>query len=247
MYDEICELYHLVYDDWEAAIAQQAQALDGLFGRLGVVRPAKLLDVSCGIGTQAIGLAALGYQVSASDLSAGAVERAKREAASRELDITCQVADMRTCADIWPDDFDVVLSADNSIPHLPGRREIQSAATQFFRCLRSGGVVVVGLRNYTADEARTSPQVWPYGFRHQNGERYFVFQTRDWDGDAYRVGMYFVREARDGLAARVVAGTSTYYAISMQELKDVFSDVGFTEVQSFDDVLHQPVVAARRP
>ena len=33
-----------------------------------------ILDVACGIGTQTLGLAALGHRVTASDLSAGAVE-----------------------------------------------------------------------------------------------------------------------------------------------------------------------------
>jgi hypothetical protein len=30
MYDEIATLYHLVYRDWNAAIAQQAAALDAI-------------------------------------------------------------------------------------------------------------------------------------------------------------------------------------------------------------------------
>jgi hypothetical protein len=30
MYDEIATLYHLVYPDWNAAIAQQASALDAV-------------------------------------------------------------------------------------------------------------------------------------------------------------------------------------------------------------------------
>jgi glycine/sarcosine N-methyltransferase len=77
MYDEIATLYHLVYPDWNAAIARQAAALDAIIREHVGPPPQSILDVSCGIGTQALGLAALGYAVTASDLSSAAVERAR--------------------------------------------------------------------------------------------------------------------------------------------------------------------------
>ena len=100
MYDEIATLYHLVYSDWNAAIAQQAAALDAIIREHVGPPPRSILDVSCGIGTQALGLAALGHAVTASDLSSAAVERAHREAAQRNLAIDFTVADMRQCAEV---------------------------------------------------------------------------------------------------------------------------------------------------
>lgn len=97
MYDEIATLYHLVYPDWNAAIAQQAAALDAIIRQRVGPPPRSILDVSCGIGTQALGLAALGHAVTASDLSSAAVERARLEAAQRNLTIDFTVADMRRC------------------------------------------------------------------------------------------------------------------------------------------------------
>ncbi len=79
MYDEIADLYHLIYPDWDEAVSAQATALDGLIRRI-VIDAGSVLDVSCGIGTQALGLAGLGYQVTASDLSPGAIVRARKEA-----------------------------------------------------------------------------------------------------------------------------------------------------------------------
>ena len=55
-YDELAPFYHLIFPDWEASIRRQAEALDGVIrerwgdGRLSI------LDVACGIGTQALGL-----------------------------------------------------------------------------------------------------------------------------------------------------------------------------------------------
>src|SRR5690349_4319515 len=100
MYDEIATVYHLIYPDWNAAIGQQAAALDTVIRAHVGPPPCSILDVSCGIGTQALGLAALGYAVTASDLSSGAVERARREAALRNLAIDFTVADMRRCAQV---------------------------------------------------------------------------------------------------------------------------------------------------
>ena len=44
------------------------------------------------------------------------------EAAERNLAIDFPVADLRRCAEVHGSGFDVVLSADNSIPHLLRRR-----------------------------------------------------------------------------------------------------------------------------
>jgi glycine/sarcosine N-methyltransferase len=246
MYDDIAELYHLVYEDWEHAIERQSAALDALFRKLIGPPPLSLLDVSCGIGTQALGLAAMGYTVTASDLSPGAVDRARREAAQRGLTIDFSVADMRAYADARSNRYDIVISADNSIPHLR-QTEVARAVAGFYQCLRPGGVAVVGLRDYRPDEDRNSPQMWPYGFRHHNGHRYFVLQTRDWDGDSYRVAMYFVREAEGDRAAQVTAGVSTYHAIGVQRVMSIFTDAGLSEVHRIDGVLHQPIVVGRRP
>lgn len=246
MYDDIVSLYHLVYSNWNQAIKQQGVALNNVVNTLIGSAPLSILDVSCGIGTQALGLAALGHTVTASDLSAAAVERARKEAISRGLEITFKVADMRQCAETHGSGFDVVLSADNSLPHLPGEDEVRTALQNFYKCLRKDGVAIVNLREYREDEDRSSPQMWPYGFRYEGGDRYFVFQTRDWNNNVYDVAMYFVREVKEGTPASVTAGLSRYYAITVDRLMFLFGEVGFTDVQRLDGILHQPIVVGRR-
>jgi SAM-dependent methyltransferase len=254
MYDDIASLYHLIYPNWDEAIKQQADALNDVLSNLmgsaprsrSVGSAESILDVSCGIGTQALGLAALGHTMTASDLSAAAVDRARTEAISRGLDITFKVADMRQCAEVHGSGFDVVLSADNSLPHLPGENEVQIALQGFYNCLRTDGIAIVNLRDYREDEDRASPQMLSYGFRNRGSERYFVFQTRDWIDDVYDVGMYFVREARAGNPAGVTAGLDRYYAITVERLMFLFQQVGFTNVQRLDGILHQPIVVGCR-
>jgi SAM-dependent methyltransferase len=245
VYDDIAARYHLVYPDWNAAIAQQAAALDAIIRRHVGPPPRSILDVSCGIGTQALGLAALGHAVTASDLSSGAVERARREAARRNLAIDFTVADMRRCAEVHGSGFDIVLSADNSIPHLLGDDAIREALGSFYRCIRPGGITILGVRDYST-EGSSSPQLVPYGFRSDGDDRYFVFQTRDWDGDFYDVAMYFIREGRGSRPSAVTAGSSRYYAVPIDRLVSLLEETSFIEIQRLDGVMHRPVLVARR-
>jgi 2-polyprenyl-3-methyl-5-hydroxy-6-metoxy-1,4-benzoquinol methylase len=54
------------------------------------------LDCTCGIGTQALGLAALGYSVVGTDISTEAIRRARTEAETRGLNAQFRVADLRS-------------------------------------------------------------------------------------------------------------------------------------------------------
>jgi glycine/sarcosine N-methyltransferase len=71
--DDLAPYYSLIYDEWQAAVTRQAAWLDGLI-KERCVDATRILDVACGIGTQAIGLAKLGYAVTANDISAAAVQ-----------------------------------------------------------------------------------------------------------------------------------------------------------------------------
>src|SRR4051812_26544130 len=98
-YDPFAPYYHLVYENWAASVTRQGQALDRIIRDVsgGDDRAARtVLDVACGIGTQSLGLAALGYHVTASDLSGASVARAGKEATDRGLTIAFSVADMRS-------------------------------------------------------------------------------------------------------------------------------------------------------
>jgi 2-polyprenyl-3-methyl-5-hydroxy-6-metoxy-1,4-benzoquinol methylase len=93
--------------------------------------PLSVLDVSCGIGTQTLGLAALGHRLTASDVSVAAVEHAQREVSQRRLPIAFRVGDMQLCRDLHGSVFDVVLSADKAVPHLLSDEAILEAFRGF--------------------------------------------------------------------------------------------------------------------
>ena len=171
-YDELAPYYHLLYPDWEASMVRQSHGLAAVLQEFGVPPGAPILDAACGIGTQALGLSMLGYQVTASDLAPAAVARASREAESRGLHIAFSVADLRELAAVFSAPFAAVLACDNAVPHLLSDREILRAFSQCHRTLAPGGVLLISVRDYAAIERR-SPDVRPYGSRTEGRCLYF--------------------------------------------------------------------------
>jgi SAM-dependent methyltransferase len=238
-YGELTEHYHLIYPDWGKSIQRQADALDAVI-REEWPNTEAVLDVSCGIGTQALGLAGLGYRVTASDLSSEAVERAKREASARGLDISYSVADMRDAYRHHARQFDVVISCDNSMPHLLSDRAILEALEQLHQCTRPGGGCIVTVRDYEQEDL-SCQQIKPYGIRDENGVRWLLWQVWDPHGTTYTVTLYIV-EDRGESDCHTHVMRSTYYAISIGQLERLMGQAGFEQVRRYDDRYFQPMV-----
>jgi 2-polyprenyl-3-methyl-5-hydroxy-6-metoxy-1,4-benzoquinol methylase len=75
-YDALANEYHLIFDDWWSSAQWQGQVLAQLLAAEGVAPPARVLDCTCGIGTQALPLAGLGYAMTGIDLSEASIDRA---------------------------------------------------------------------------------------------------------------------------------------------------------------------------
>src|SRR5438105_4222402 len=118
-YDSLASDYHLIFAKWEEAVVRHGEILDKLIRtQLNVSSAPPLLDCSCGIGTQAIGLALRGYRVHASDVSSKAVERAQKEAQALNVPMTFSIADFHYLDTQIARIYRVVLSCDNALPHL---------------------------------------------------------------------------------------------------------------------------------
>lgn len=243
-YDALAPFYHLVYENWNESIERQSTALDALIRSLAPDRARTVLDLACGIGTQSLGLAAKGYRVTASDISPAAVERACREAEARGLDLAWSVADMRRAHDHHGGGFDVVLCADNALPHLLTDDEILGALREFYKCTRPDGLCLITVRDYAALE-RGGVQFRPYGVRTENGVRHLLFQVWEWRGDLYDFHFYITRDLGDECKTWVMR--STYYAITIDRLAELMTQAGFHSVRRHDGAFFQPVLAGLHP
>ncbi|HEX6371779.1 MAG TPA: class I SAM-dependent methyltransferase [Longimicrobium sp.] len=245
-YDALAPFYHLIFPDWDASIARQAAALDEVIrAEADAAAERTVLDAACGIGTQALGLAALGYGVTASDLSAGAVARLRGEAARRGLAIDAAVADMRDAWEAHGRTFGVVLCADNALAHLLTDGEILDALRGFRRCTAPGGICLVSIRDYASIDPHTT-QMHPYGVREEDGARWVLFQVWDPRPPLYETSMYVVEDRREaGVQTRVMRTTS--YALPVARLMELMRQAEFADVRRLDGAFYQPLVIGRRP
>lgn len=224
-YDELADDYHLIYPDWDASLRRQGDALDALIGQ----DRASVLDCSCGIGTQAIGLALRGHRVTGTDLSPRAAARAAREAARRSLTLRTAAADMRRLP--FPDGrFDTVVCADNSLPHLLTEQDVHAALAEMRRVLRPAGLLLVSTRFYDDllrdRPASTAPQVHRFA---GGGERSVTFQLWHWhdDSEHYDMEHFQLLPANGDWCVQV--RRTTYWALGRDRLTGLAVDAGFVE------------------
>jgi SAM-dependent methyltransferase len=207
----------------------------------------ELLDFACGIGTQAIGLAALGYRVTGTDLSPAAVARARTEAAQRGLRLRFEQADMRAVDRVVDGPFDVVLAADNALPHLACEDEIRHAVSSLSTILRPGGLFLTSLRDYDA-ALISHPSSTPPVFIEQDGHRRIVHQVWEWlDERCYRVHLHIALESGSSWHCRHHVGW--YRALRRAELDRILRAAGLSDPgwhMPEKTGYHQPLVIARK-
>ncbi len=244
LYKELTPFYHLVYPDWAQSSARQAAQLDKIIRENWGDAAQTILDAACGIGTQTLGLAALGYQVTASDLSEAAIERARQEAEHRGFKIPFSVADMRQAYAHHQRQFDVVMACDNAVPHLLSDADLLQAFEQFYQCTRIGGGVILSVRDYDRVD-RSGVHLKPEGVRLENGQRYIMFQVWEFDGDIYDLSIYIVKD-EGGRECTTQVMRGQYYSVGTDKLLSLLRQAGYDRVRRLDDVFFQPVLIGTR-
>ncbi|MFE3269323.1 class I SAM-dependent methyltransferase [Streptomyces sp. NPDC059215] len=245
-YDELAPDYHLMFQDWDASMAYQAEVLSELVRQSLGTGPHAVLDCSCGIGTQAIGLARAGHQVVGSDLSPVAAARAAAEAASRGSRIPAAAADMRQLP-FRETSFDVVLCADNSLTHLLSGRDLRTALLGMRRVLRDDGLLVITVRSY--NEARqTRPTSTPPQVSQTRDGQAITFQLWHWheDGERYDLEHFQLVPAKNTWQVRV--RRTTHWALTSPQLTEFVTDAGFTNTTWHSPAssgYYQPVLTAQ--
>ena len=245
-YDDLADYQHLVFQDWNRSIAWQAGLFGPLLERDLAPRPLHILDCACGIGTQALGLAARGHIVTGLDLSPAAIARAHREALARGLAIQFETADMRDLSTLPAAGFDAALAADNALPHLLDAHDLSLALAQIAARLRPGGLFLATIRDYDAVLAARPPAP-PPSFFQDGPYRRIHHQVWDWTSDRqYTVHLYLTRETAAGWESRHFMGV--YRAWLRDELAALARQAGFAEAvwrMPVESGFYQPMLLAR--
>jgi glycine/sarcosine N-methyltransferase len=243
-YDELAPHYHLIFENWEDSIARQAAALGPILQlECGSPNTTRVLDCACGIGTQALGLARLGFRVSGCDASSGAVERAQMEASQRGLDFQLSVANMLDLTSLEDSHFDAVICMDNALPHLETTEQLVQAAAQIRMKLRPGGLLMASIRDYDR-LIEERPAAQGPSFYSDQGHRRIVFQVWDWlDDRRYMFHLYITRQGAKGW--QTVHTAAAYRALLRNELAAALQQAGFINTRWLlpsESGFYQPII-----
>jgi SAM-dependent methyltransferase len=240
-YDELAPYYKYLYPDWEASLVRQSTALDAVIREYFDHQIHSILDAACGIGTQSLGLAQRGYQVTATDISAGEIEKARSEATRRGLEINFSVADMRQLSGMYPVKFDLVIACDNAIPHLLSEADILQAFEQFYACTTEGGGCIISVRDYENME-RGGRKFYPRLVQEVPGSKLLIFDVWEFDGDYYDISLYFLEDRGEATAQAKIIRGGRYYCVTIPTLEGLLQKAGFKRVITLRDRFFQPLL-----
>ena len=244
-YDTLATQYDKLFADWQATTKEQAAILDRLFRQAGFDEAARVLDCACGIGTQAIGLAALGYRVTASDISEAELREARARAAQNGVELPVKRADFRRLEEVFGEKFDIVMAMDNALPHMFTREDLEAAVRSMVERLAPGGLLAASIRDYDALLLSKPPYSPPYIHKTEKGQK-VSFQTWDWEGDHYRLVQYIID---DEGALQVSKFACEYRAVRREELTELLLAAGCREVAWLfpeETGFYQPIVVAKK-
>jgi SAM-dependent methyltransferase len=250
-YDAMAQDYRQIFGDWRQSVPRHGEILHKLLTLSGMSAPRHLLDCTCGIGTQAIGLAMKGYQVHGTDLSPASIEQARINAGTFTtiLEPTFAVADLLDPVATWTAQYEVVISCDNAVAHFFSDEELDQAMWAMYQQLERNGLLLISLRDYDAI-LQNPPHTTPlYVYDDENGRR-IIYQIWDWDQAfrIYNMQLFMTWQEQDLWQTRVYE--TRMRAIRRAEIEAALLRQGFTDI-SYYPVLetgyHQPILTARKP
>ena len=244
-YDNMAGQYDKLFLDWQATTQEQAEMLEKIFRENGYGRDAKVLDCACGIGTQAIGLARLGYDVTGSDISDGELAEAKARAAKNGVSARFIHADFCALSETFQDPFELIICMDNALPHMLTKEDLEAAVKSIAGQLAEGGMFVASIRDYDALLTQKPPYSPPYIHQTPSGQR-VSFQTWHWNEDRYKLVQYIIDD-EDALQVHKFA--CEYRATTRSEISSLLLRHGCSKVSWLfpeETGFYQPIVVAKK-
>ena len=244
-YNNLASQYDKLFADWQNTTREQAVILDKIFRTHGFNNSAKVLDCACGIGTQAIGLALKGYNVTASDISEEELKQAKMRAKENGASINFEKANFCYLEKVFDNKFDIVIAMDNALPHMLSKSDLNLAIKSISDRVIDGGIFVASIRDYD-DLLKTKPPYSPpYIHKTENGKR-VCFQTWEWNKNNYKLIQYIIEDEK---TLSISKFGCEYRAFERKELTDLLTANGFRKIEWLfpkDTGFYQPIVVAKK-
>jgi len=252
-YNAFAPEYTAIFQDWQRSVGRQADVLAAMIERLQSLPSAEtttVLDVTCGIGTQAIGLATKGYRVHGTDISPDAIAQARQNVDHFDVPVrpTFEVANLLQPPRVTKT-YDVVLSADNSIAHFLTDTDLRKALTSMLLQLKSGGLLMLSLRDYDRLVMLPPRSTEPIASETPNGRR-VTFQLWNWDDNhqTYAMEQFILRQV--GNEWQTTQLTTQLRAWQRDDLEEILLQQGLNNItwhMPKDSGYYQPIVSALKP
>ncbi|RMG71983.1 MAG: class I SAM-dependent methyltransferase [Chloroflexi bacterium] len=245
-YDAIAEHYPYFFRDWQTQLEREGLGLRAIFRNKGVVR---VLDASCGAGTQSVSLATLGFDVVAADPSPGMLRKAQEIAAQYNVSEKIEFvrSDFLSLLDVVEPPFDAVISKGNALPHLLLDEEIEMTIRIFYELLRPGGILVIGMRDF-APFMEERPRFIPGSITVDPDDNEFItFDVWEWEDGPPVIAtqnLYIIKGK--GKDYRAMKRKVVYRPLSTDEVKVVLLEAGFEEPEDKADRTER-ILVARKP
>ncbi|MDH2428388.1 class I SAM-dependent methyltransferase [Sphaerisporangium sp. TRM90804] len=231
---------------WRAAVPERTTAAEvGFVARVAGLAPgSRVLDVACGSGRHALGLARRGCRVTGLDVSAEAIEYARAAAAAERLDLDLRQGDMRELpADVRGDVAMCMGNAFGYLEHDGTRRFLAGLAG----LVVPGGALILDYafvaESLLPNLALEEPPMTIGGVEAVSVNEYDVVNSRWLTSFTFRRG---TREHR---------GTSVQHVYTTAEVVRLVTEAGFAAVELYGDADGAPfrfgsprlLLVARRP
>ena len=248
-YDAWAVDYDAAYTDWVVSVRTQGGLIAGALAERGLVPGARVLDCTCGIGTQAIGLALAGHDVCGSDISVAEIERARAEAAKFGVSAEFAAADLLDLRGTLPEGwtaFDAVITA-NSLTHMADEDMLVRAFEQMRLACRSGGIVAVTNRDYDSLGQPVSTAVQR---STSAGTQRVSLQLWDWavDGRSYRMTDLLLTRPESSVDGDWImrSRSTTLHAWRRADIERAAGRAGLADVH-WHETTWQPIATFRSP
>lgn len=244
-YNNMASHYDKLFLDWKTTTHEQAVFLSEIFRENGFDYTSKILDCACGIGTQAIGLALLGYNVTGSDISEGEIVEAKKRAAQNKIEICFKQVDFCNLSNTFTEKFDIIIAMDNALPHMLSSIALENAVKSIANQMKHGGMFVASIRDYDKLLKEKPTYSAPYIHKTEHGQR-VSFQTWQWAGENYKFIQYIID---DEGKLQISKFECEYRATCREELTNLLLSNGCNKViwkLPEETGFYQPVVIAKK-
>lgn len=234
-YGEYAWAYDLVI---EQPVQSQCDFVAEMLARRGVVAGASVLDAGCGIGSHALELARLGYNVTGLDFSPQLIIEAQRRARLAKLPVAFEVGDILELS-ANDNQFDGILCRGvlNDFLDEASRRQV---FLSFARALKPQGVLILDVRDWERTiERKSLHPVFEKSVATTRGRLTFRSVTR-LDFETRRLLVDEQHTLREGEASNEAVSS---YQFSMRcwtraELESHLTQAGFTGMEYFGSYHH---------